>query len=254
MVALNKTYRKTLTPDRSAKDSGHRYYSPEISRWLNRDPIGERAFEVQESRYHFIGIPSPSGNLYSSFDNKPVLGIDPFGLQSWSGNPITGPQGPAQGDPGFYGGWDCCNGEIYHVLTECCCRGRVVRRAPIDTGVRTCEHSYWFGLPQHAWIEFEGGGSIGFYPNPYGPNPFHAPGMISSPDSSYEGGYPSDCEDVELSPCEYDIDRFVTKVKSAATIPPPTYVYGMYDCRHFLYDAINNALNISAGCTIPIVP
>jgi RHS repeat-associated protein len=41
MVALNKTYQKTLTPDRSAKDSGHRYYSPEISRWLNRDPIGE---------------------------------------------------------------------------------------------------------------------------------------------------------------------------------------------------------------------
>jgi hypothetical protein len=44
MVALNKTYRKTLTPDRSAKDLGHRFYSPEISRWLNRDPIGEEMF------------------------------------------------------------------------------------------------------------------------------------------------------------------------------------------------------------------
>jgi RHS repeat-associated protein len=42
MVALNKTYLKTLTPDGSAKDSGYRFYSPEISRWLNRDPIGEK--------------------------------------------------------------------------------------------------------------------------------------------------------------------------------------------------------------------
>jgi hypothetical protein len=43
MVALNKTYQKPLTPDRSAKDSGYRYYSPELSRWLNRDPLGEMA-------------------------------------------------------------------------------------------------------------------------------------------------------------------------------------------------------------------
>jgi hypothetical protein len=46
MVALNKTYRETLTPDRSAKDSGLRFYSAEISRWLNRDPIGERGFSM----------------------------------------------------------------------------------------------------------------------------------------------------------------------------------------------------------------
>ena len=56
MVAFNKTYRKTLTPDRSAKDSGLRYYSPEISRRLSRDPIGE------EWRL----------NLYAGFRNDPI--------------------------------------------------------------------------------------------------------------------------------------------------------------------------------------
>jgi RHS repeat-associated protein len=64
MVALNKTYRKTLTPYRSAQDSGHRFYSPEISRWLNRDPIGERG---GLNRYGFVG-------------NRPILRSDRLGL------------------------------------------------------------------------------------------------------------------------------------------------------------------------------
>jgi RHS repeat-associated protein len=68
MVALNKTYRETLTPDRSAKDSGLRYYSPEISRWLSRDPIGEDG----------------GGNLYVFVFNTPTILFDLYGL-------ITGP-------------------------------------------------------------------------------------------------------------------------------------------------------------------
>jgi RHS repeat-associated protein len=67
MVALNKTYRKTLTPDRSAKDSGHRYYSPEMSRWLSRDPLGEEG-----------GL-----NLYGFVGNGPVGRVDLFGL-AWN--------------------------------------------------------------------------------------------------------------------------------------------------------------------------
>jgi RHS repeat-associated protein len=63
MVALNKTYRETLTPDRSAKDSGLRYYSPEISRWLSRDTIGARG-----------GV-----NLYSFVLNSPMIWVDPTG-------------------------------------------------------------------------------------------------------------------------------------------------------------------------------
>lgn len=104
MVALNKTYRKTLTPYRSAQDSGHRFYSPEISRWLSRDPIGEISFS---SKYwnHFIrqSCGGPDGAdiachdisvnrfeswkrqsqllVYSHAQNSPVNNIDPIGLR-----------------------------------------------------------------------------------------------------------------------------------------------------------------------------
>ena len=46
MVAFAKPHRKAHTPDRSAKDSGLRFYSAESSRWLNRDPIGEQGSSI----------------------------------------------------------------------------------------------------------------------------------------------------------------------------------------------------------------
>ena len=52
MVAFAKPHRKAHTPDRSAKDSGLRFYSAESSRWLNRDPIGERG---GLNLYGFVG-------------------------------------------------------------------------------------------------------------------------------------------------------------------------------------------------------
>jgi RHS repeat-associated protein len=66
MVAFVKPHPKAHTPDRSAKDSGHRYYSPEISRWLNRDPIGEVG-EV---------------NLYAAVRNNAIVVVDPLGQNS----------------------------------------------------------------------------------------------------------------------------------------------------------------------------
>jgi RHS repeat-associated protein len=77
MVALNKTYRKTLTPDRSAKDSGLRFYSPEISRWLSRDPIGEDG-----------GL-----NLGAFVANNPIGRVDTIGQQGSYGNPLSGSAG-----------------------------------------------------------------------------------------------------------------------------------------------------------------
>jgi RHS repeat-associated protein len=72
MVALNKTYRETLTPDRSAKDSGHRFYSAEISRWLNRDPIGEAG---GLSVYVFVGNnPSDHFDLIGLVDERGLVG------------------------------------------------------------------------------------------------------------------------------------------------------------------------------------
>ncbi len=100
MVALNKTYQKTLTPDRSAKDSGLRYYSAEISRWLNRDPMGEDTNPIfagpyqegwlvfiQESYFH-LSAPTVFGRaelaneqlaLYIYARNRPCSQIDALG-------------------------------------------------------------------------------------------------------------------------------------------------------------------------------
>src|SRR5665213_2675325 len=43
---------------------GHRFYEPNLSRWLNHDPIGEAG-----------GI-----NLYEAMGNNPVSNVDPYGL------------------------------------------------------------------------------------------------------------------------------------------------------------------------------
>src|SRR5205823_3078293 len=55
---------------------GFRFYDPNLQRWLNRDPIGERG-----------GI-----NLYAFVGNSPINRRDPLGLAY--GNPISGPSGP----------------------------------------------------------------------------------------------------------------------------------------------------------------
>ncbi len=47
---------------------GYRYYSPELGRWLTRDPIAEEG-----------GI-----NLYCMVDNDPINHIDSFGMSPWS--------------------------------------------------------------------------------------------------------------------------------------------------------------------------
>jgi len=54
---------KTLTPERQVSESGYRFYSPALGRWLSRDPIEER------------GGP----NLLSFVDNSPIVYFDVLG-------------------------------------------------------------------------------------------------------------------------------------------------------------------------------
>ena len=58
---------------------GFRYYSPELGRWLSRDPIGERGGE----------------NLYAMVGNNPINWIDGLGLET---QPGWGSGGASQGN------------------------------------------------------------------------------------------------------------------------------------------------------------
>ena len=56
------------------------FYSPNLQRWVNRDPIGERGFELTRrasSRKHSDGTGS-----YVFIENDPVNRLDPWGLFS----------------------------------------------------------------------------------------------------------------------------------------------------------------------------
>lgn len=63
---------KTHTPGPQLQQRGHRYYSPEIGRWLSRDPIEEQASEE--------GVEEP--NLYRFVENEPIGSYDFLGLKS----------------------------------------------------------------------------------------------------------------------------------------------------------------------------
>lgn len=62
----------------SAAFSAEAFYNPSTGRWINRDPLGESAFETRrgERADTFGGGP----NLYTYVGNEPVRGIDVLGL------------------------------------------------------------------------------------------------------------------------------------------------------------------------------
>ena len=77
--------------------SGHRYFSPEIGRWISRDPIGELGFESIPMTVAFIDSPTPlmeNGDkglaaqlepLYAHTHNDPINSFDVLGLACGSG-------------------------------------------------------------------------------------------------------------------------------------------------------------------------
>jgi len=58
---------KTLTPEKQVSESGLRFYSPSLGRWLSRDGIGEEE----------------GNSLYCYVVNRPVDFVDPLGHKPW---------------------------------------------------------------------------------------------------------------------------------------------------------------------------
>jgi RHS repeat-associated protein len=106
---------KTHTPGSRVKERGHRYYQPEVGRWLGRDPINERGF-LLGVRLTKIRKQASDINDYISCANRLTMLVDPLGLQycvTWT-DPIFGgtytacydptPPPPPPADP-----WSCCS-------------------------------------------------------------------------------------------------------------------------------------------------
>jgi RHS repeat-associated protein len=167
---------------------GYRFYDPNSGRWPSRDPIEERG-----------GV-----NLYGMVANDPVNRWDVLGLEA----------NPFPSNPG--GGQGCCElpeGQQgppapYDTQTHCCDKGSIIDRKAKPTGVKRCTNQGF-----HRYLEYPGGRVGCVNTREYGPggllggrqvwnnpDPFHAP--------------EDDCEEIELSPCEYDIEKFVECIKN----------------------------------------
>ncbi len=127
--SLTAVYPQTHNGDSSGVISGLRYYSPELGRWVNRDPIEE---DGGLNIYGFVGN--------SAFDYFDILGL------------VT-----------------CCGNQPYETDTHCCCcDGEVVedggddcktqQKEPKATGVQECKRGI------HKYIKI-GGWSVGLYPS-----------------------------------------------------------------------------------------
>jgi uncharacterized protein RhaS with RHS repeats len=216
---------------------GERFYSPELMRWLNRDPIGVNG-----------GL-----NEYGFAGNNPVCRIDMLGLFVNQNAPPGKVSKP------------CCGGKIYNPSISCCIDGVITSRMPQGTGVAAVteygrtdpffnQARNW--LVKHAWIEFPGG-STGFGPNgnPYWPHP----GLVAYPNDG-SGGVRNDktrVNEIKLSPCNYDIQKFVDCVSSKPIGEESTDFTGHHttgrlycvpwtDCRHYQQRLIMNCLNKAA--------
>ena len=121
---------KTVVPEFFTVNSGRRFYSPELGRWLNRDPIAEDG-----------GM-----NVYVYCDNETVSTVDPFGLRFINLGMIGTDIGHWEGGRGgqyvqFAGDIDA--GKVDPVLEADCCRCWVKD----NTGIINVGRSY-YGLAQ----------------------------------------------------------------------------------------------------------
>ena len=191
---------------------GHRFYNPDAGRWLKRDPIKERGGK----------------NLYAFVQNEPVSHIDLFGLQ----------------------GSRCrkkCGNRTYNPTTHCCCKGKVLSKKPVNTGMRICTGWSVTGLPLwHTWIEIDGNWSADFDDN--GVKAPAGPAYLAMPEGE------KDCTPIKLSPCRYNIKyvKIRFKIQAMADAADPTfrdnYQFPFYVCGDWVRDVLDQAKDDAKGC------
>ena len=183
----------THTRLRRPSGGGLRYYIAELGRWASADPGGE----------------SGGLNLLTLLLNNPVNATDFLGL---FGNPVCGPSGcyyPPDPCWGFCP--TCCGGKVYDPKTHCCCKGKIVAKKPIPTGIFYHETDN-VALPgtkqNHWWLQWPGGTADANAPGNVGKIgvPAYYPGPDISPPTP-----------VELSPCYYDFDAIYDCISKATT-------------------------------------
>ena len=120
---------KTHTPVSRLQGRGHRYYSPSLGRWLNRDPIGELAFfsrYAQGRSRGDISVLRRHGRLpaFLFVLNNPQDNFDPLGLSycvTWT-DPFMGGTytacytDPTPPDPPS--AWSCCHNQCKPVFKD----------------------------------------------------------------------------------------------------------------------------------------
>jgi len=198
---------------------GYRYYHPETGRWASRDPIAERG----------------GRNLYGFVRNSPVI--------------FTDYQGYGLNDPPSSLPTGCCDGKPYVSEWSCCCNKKILSKTPVVTGVKLC-HGYIKGdkifdlISAHTYVQC-GDKGFGFYSKAHDEGKcagkaFCDDGVIHDDDDKVypetpnpkDGAGYAKCEDVKLSPCEYDIDAYKACVCSFSSGKTPYYLIG-WNCGTF---------------------
>jgi RHS repeat-associated protein len=195
---------------------GYRYYDPSTGRWLSKDPLTEPGF---------------------------VLLARPPVPRETQGRPDTNPyrflHNDAINETDFLGLW-------YNIFTHCCCRGQLIPRKPVPSGIRFCDIKSDYGEYDHGWIEIDGF-SAGFYA---GDSIWGGTGHVDIPDY-YAGRSYKRCRDILLSPCKYDLKVLKLQIINAIIADQANsgqYHWILANCYHWRSYMLNHFLATHKGC------